>query len=82
MSTEELLQRGNAAQELLENESFKMVTKELLDYYISAILQSTPLDDKGRNAAYFSARALQDLVAVLNQWAAVKDQILINSEEE
>lgn len=81
MTNEELLQRGNAAQQLLDNETFRLVTKELLDYYIGAVLQSNPEDTKGRESAYFSSRALQDLIAVLNQWVVIKDQIISNTEE-
>lgn len=81
MSTDELVQRGNAAQDLLGNPVFGQVAKDLMEYYTSAILQSAPDDEKGRNAAYFCARALQDLHAVLNQWVVVKDQIISNTEE-
>jgi uncharacterized protein (DUF1778 family) len=81
MTNEELLRRGNAAQELLNNEAFRLVTKDLLDYYIGAVLQSAPDDLKGRESAYFSSRALQDLIAVLNQWVVIKEQIISNTEE-
>lgn len=81
MSTDELVRRGNAAEQLLDSDVFKQVSKELMDYYLSSILQSAPDDEKGRNAAYFCARALQDLHAVLGQWAAVKDQVIANTEE-
>lgn len=82
MTNEELLRRGNGAQELLDNESFRQVTKDLMDYYISAILQSNPADKENRENAYFCSRALQDLISVLNQWSAVKDQIISNTEED
>lgn len=81
MSTDQLLQRGNAAEQLLDSDVFREVSKELMDYYVSSILQSNPDDDKGRNAAYFCARALQDLHAVLGQWIAVRDQVITNTEE-
>lgn len=81
MTTDEMVQRGNAAQELLNNDVFRNVTKDLLDYYINAVLQSDPTDTKGRESAYFSSRALQDLIAVLNQWVSVKEQIISNTEE-
>ena len=81
MSTEELLQRGNNAEQLLNTEAFAQVSKDLMDYYINAIVQSSPDDEKGRNAAYFCARALQDLHAVLGQWIAVRDQVIANTEE-
>lgn len=82
MTNDDLVQRGNAAQQLLETDVFRQVTKDLMDYYISAILQSSPAEKDNRENAYFSSRALQDLVAVLNQWAAIKDQIISNTEEE
>lgn len=81
MTTDEMVQRGTAAQELLNNDVFRNVTKDLLDYYINAVLQSDPNDTKGRESAYFSSRALQDLIAVLNQWVSVKEQIISNTEE-
>jgi hypothetical protein len=81
MSTDDLVRRGNAAEQLLDSDVFKQVSKELMDYYLSSILQSAPDDEKGRNAAYFCARALQDLHAVLGQWTAVKDQVIANTEE-
>lgn len=81
MTTDEMVQRGNAAHELLNNDVFRNVTKDLLDYYINAVLQSDPNDTKGRESAYFSSRALQDLIAVLNQWVSVKEQIISNTEE-
>lgn len=82
MTNEDLVQRGNAAQLLLDNDAFRQVTKDLMDYYISAILQSGPADKDNRENAYFCSRALQDLISVLNQWSAVKDQIISNTEEE
>jgi hypothetical protein len=82
MTNEELLQRGNAAQQLLDTDIFRQVTKDLMDYYLSAIIQSAPADKDNRENAYFSSRALQDLIAVLNQWVVVRDQIIANTEEE
>jgi len=82
MTNEDLVRRGNAAQELLDNEAFRQVTKDLMDYYITAILQSNPAEKDNRENAYFCGRALQDLISVLNQWSAVKDQIISNTEEE
>ena len=82
MTNEEMVQRGNSAQQLLDNDAFRQVSKDLMDYYISSILQSTPADKDNRENAYFCSRALQDLISVLNQWAAVKDQIISNTEED
>ena len=51
MTSEGLVQRGSAAQALLDNDSFRQVTKSLMDYYISAILadrKSTRLNSSHR----------------------------------
>ena len=83
MNDQQLIDRGVSAQELLSNETFQGLSKELLDHYIATFLATAPEDSNGRNSAYFQCRALQDLIAVLQQWVYVKDNIINkNSEEE
>jgi hypothetical protein len=84
MNDEQLVARGTSAQDLLSNSTFNLLSKELLDHYISMFLSTAPNDADGRNSAYFQCRSLQDLIAVLQQWVVVKDNILSNntSEEE
>lgn len=83
MNDQQLIDRGVSAQELLSNITFQSLSKELLDHYIATFLATAPEDSNGRNSAYFQCRALQDLIAVLQQWVYVKDNIINkNSEEE
>lgn len=84
MNEEQLVTRGTSAQDLLSNSTFNQLSKELLDHYISMFLSSAPNDVEGRNSAYYQCRSLQDLIAVLQQWVVIKDNILSNntSEEE
>lgn len=82
MNEDELVQRGTAAQELLKNPTFHEATKELLDHYVSTILATAPNDEKTRSSAYYQCRALQDLIAVLQQWETVKEQIISSQNED
>lgn len=89
MNEEEMINRGTAAVELLNNPTFQSAAKELMDIYFNNIIQTAPIDEKSREAAYYQTRALQDIFAVLNQWVSAKDNILEarkasedNSEEE
>ena len=82
MNDQQLIDRGVAAQELLSNVTFQGLSKELLDHYIATFLATSPEDANGRNSAYFQCRALQDLIAVLQQWVYVKDNIINKTSEE
>lgn len=89
MNEQAMIERGTAARELLDNQTFQAVAKDLMDIYINTFIQTAPDDSKARESAYFQSRALQDLIAVLNQWVVIKDNILdsrsegqTNSEEE
>lgn len=89
MNEQEMIDRGSAAQGLLDNQTFQAVSKELMDIYVNTLIQTAPNDSKSRESAYYQTRALQDIFAVLNQWVSAKDNILEsrkeiqnNSEEE
>lgn len=89
MNEQEMLDRGSAAQGILDSETFQAVTKELMDIYVNTLIQTAPNDSKSRESAYFQIKSLQDVFAVLNQWVSAKDNILesqkeiqTNSEEE
>lgn len=82
MNEDQLVQRGTAAQELLKNPTFHGATKELLDHYVSTILATAPNDEKTRSSAYYQCRALQDLIAVLQQWETIKEQIISSQNED
>lgn len=89
MNEDLMINRGTAALRLLEDETFQAAAKELLDIYFNNFIQTAPIDEKAREAAYYQSRALQDIFAVLNQWVLAKDNIIEarkasenNSEEE
>lgn len=84
MNNETLIERGNSAENLLGQPAFTAAMNELINIYVGGLLQTTPEQNKERETAYASARAVQDIVGVLNQWVAIRDQIIenINNEEE
>ena len=85
LNQQEWLDRGVRAEELLANEVFAKAVKDLIDYHISTFLNSAPTDDKVREAAYYQATAMQQVIGVLQQWVAIKEGIkqdLNNQVEE
>lgn len=89
MNEQQMIDRGTAAEELLKHPLFGAVANTLMDTYLGDIVNSGPSESKNRESSYYQIKALQDVFAVLNQWAALKEQILQsrkeaeeNSEEE
>lgn len=81
MTPELMLQRGTAAEELLQNNAFITCVNELYNQYFAEITGS-PLDaTKMREARFFQIRALQDLSAELQSWVHAKDSLLSPTEE-
>lgn len=78
MNNETLIDRGNAAENLLKQEAFSLALNELINMYLGGLMQTTPDQTKERELAYAGARAVQDISGVLNQWVAVRDQIIEN----
>lgn len=76
--TNGLIERGNAAEQLLQSGAFQMAANALMDMYVGDILKTAPTDTISREMGYAHARAVQDIVGVLNQWVAVRDQALAN----
>lgn len=82
MNNEFLIERGNAAENLLKQEAFAAVANELINMYLGGLMQTKPEETKEREMAYAGARAVQDIVGVLNQWVAMRDQIIENIKNE
>lgn len=76
-----MIERGTAAQEVLNNPVFQAVSQALMDVYVNAFIQTAPEDEKTRSSAYFQSRALQDMHAMLSQWVAIKDNIMDSANE-
>lgn len=81
MNEQEMLDRGTAAGDLLNHPVFQAVSNTLMDTYLGDIVNSGPSESKTRESSYYQIKALQDVYAVLNQWAALKDQILQSRKE-
>jgi hypothetical protein len=75
MSTEEnIINKGISAETLLKDTTFTSVLNELSNYYLQLIIQSAPEATKERDCAYFALKALQDVVALLNQQVGMRIQ--------
>ncbi len=81
MDNQKLIAQGNAAYELLNNETFTSVVNDLIQQYLAFAMQTKPNEQELREQAYYQSRGLQEIVGYLNQQVAVRDQILNQSEE-
>lgn len=77
-----LIERGLAAEEILNLPVFATAVSDLLNYYMQSLINSPPDQKDARENAYFQSRAINDVVALMRQWAAIKDQILNSALEE
>ncbi len=82
MNNEILIERGNAAENLLKQEAFLAVMNELINIYMGSLLNTKPEQNQERESLYAGARAVQDIAGVLNQWVAMRDQIIENASYE
>lgn len=80
LNDEALVTRGLRAQELLQNPTFELAFKDLIDYSLNAFLTSKYEDEKIREAAYYQAQAIQQVTGLLQQWVAIKEQIIANND--
>lgn len=80
LNDEALVSRGLRAQELLQNETFALAFKDLIDYSLNAFLTSKYEDEKIREAAYYQAQAIQQVTGLLQQWVAIKEQIIATND--
>lgn len=76
MNDEYLVERGVRAQETLTNPTIGLVVDELVKMITDTILGSSPEDAQARERAYYAYQGVKDIVGLLNQWVAVKDQII------
>lgn len=70
------IERGNAAETLLQSSAFIGAMNEVANYHLNAIVTSGALDKDTREASYHAVKAVQDVTGVLNQWVAIRDQII------
>lgn len=70
------IERGNAAETLLKSSAFIGAMNEVANYHINVIVTSGATDKDTREASYHAVKAVQDVTGVLNQWVAIRDQII------
>lgn len=76
-----LIDRGVRAEELLKNDTFATAVKDVVDQCIAAWLNSGE-DAKLREASYNAAQGINNVVGMLQQWLAIKEQILAELANE
>lgn len=70
------IERGNAAETLLKSSAFIGAMNEVANHHLNAIVTSGATDKDTREASYHAVKAVQDVTGVLNQWVAIRDQII------
>lgn len=78
---QQMIDRGTAAQEILAMPIFQATYNTLVNTYINTFFQSQVDQEEERKHAFYQMRALQDLLGIMNQWVAVKDNIMASNEE-
>ncbi|MBK3774762.1 hypothetical protein GAY31_11405 [Azospirillum brasilense] len=77
---QQIIQQGIDAETLLNNSTFVAVMNVLSQQHIAAVFGSKPNEQETREWHYSQARALDSIVATLNQWVAAKDQLIFERE--
>ena len=76
MSDQQIIEQGTHAETLLASDAFNRTVRGLLDQYVSMFFSTDPAQVDDRQAAYYSARAVNEIINTLNQQVAMKEQIL------
>ncbi len=82
---EQLVQDGDLAEKLLNDETFVEVTNSLVHAAFQSFVNSAPEESKDREKLYHQYRGLVDVHQALQQRVAVRDNIISNrnnNEEE
>lgn len=77
MKTEEeqLVERGDAAQFLLENSMFALAINTLVEQGFQAFATGKLEDAAQREAVFHQSRATTEIVGLLRHWVSVRDEI-------
>lgn len=79
---EQLIADGDAAEVLLGNDTFNTTVNKLVEQTFQTFVNTKTDDQSGREAAYYSYRALVDIVHTLQQRVAVRDEIINRDTNE
>lgn len=75
MTEEQLIEAGDQAEFLLGNDVFNSTINSLVDATFQTFVSTKHDDQATREAAYYSYRALVEVVNTLRQRVAVRDEI-------
>ena len=78
---EQLIQLGNEAETLLNQDVFNKTVNQLVEGTFQSFVNSKPEDSSGREKSYAHYRALVDIVNTLQQRVSVRDEINKKQEE-
>ena len=77
MTNEEMIvERGVRAQEVLTNPTMQLVVDDLVRIITDTFLASKPEDHEERKRAYYAYQGVKDMIGLLNQMVAAKDQVI------
>lgn len=76
MTNEQIVERGMRAQEVLTNPTVSLVVDDLIKIITDTFLSSLPEDHEARKRAYYAYQGVKDVVGLLNQMVAAKDQVI------
>ena len=80
LNDQQIIEQGSQAETLLSSDAFTKTVRGLLDNYVSVFFSTEPLQTDERQAAFFGARAMNEIINTLNQQVSMKDQILQSKE--
>ena len=77
-----LIDAGNAAEQLLQNETFNQTINGLIEGTWQGFAASAPDDSAMRERTYAHYRALVDIVHTLQQRVNIRDEIIAKNDNE
>ena len=83
-SQEHIVERGIRAQEVLTNPTVQLVVDDLIRILTDSFLMTTPEEEEKRRQIYYAYLGVKDIIGLLNQLVAAKDQVIaaVKAEEE
>ena len=77
-----LIDAGNAAEQLMQNETFNQTINGLIEATWQGFAASAPDDSAMRERTYAHYRALVDIVHTLQQRVNIRDEIIAKNDNE
>jgi len=78
---EQLIQTGDMAEAVLNQDAFNTVINALVEQSFTQFCNTKPEEKEKREASYYHYRALVDVVNTLKQSVSVRDEILAKNDQ-